>query len=242
MQMDSWMRSEELKERGRAEPLTVRFPTQKFALAAFEISRDLFKAFETNVPVSEVIKENIFHESASSVKGTDAHRFCLWMDAVDRSTTSAAIDLSDPDYVTVDFSRDGYRLPTENEWEFASRAGTQTQTFFGDLESRFLSSFLRTERMNQGGIEFPLPNQLGFFQVASGAHEWVCTPYEERREQLEFPGEIMRMNKGHAMMVCVGYNARFPSADLTYQRYPLAMKHGRSSSGFRICRSIVDNP
>lgn len=72
-----------------------------------------------------------------------------------------------------------YRLPTEAEWEYAARAGTQTRYFFGDSPSgirRFawvdLNNGTRPVGMKQ-------PNPWGLFDVYGNVWEWVQECWHE---------------------------------------------------------------
>jgi formylglycine-generating enzyme required for sulfatase activity len=66
---------------------------------------------------------------------------------------------------------DGYRLPIEAEWEYASRSGTVTQYSFGDeegLASRF--AVYGTNRTKICGSK--LPNSWGLFDLHGNVMEW----------------------------------------------------------------------
>ena len=78
-----------------------------------------------------------------------------------------------------------YRLPTEAEWEYACRAGTETRWSCGDAE-RDLEEHAWYSA-NAGGIVHPVakkrPNPWGLYDLHGNVWEWCADWYSERYYQ-----------------------------------------------------------
>lgn len=143
-----------------------------FLMDKYEVTQGQFQRLQISDP-SRFDGDRL---PAEQITWIDAVRFCN-----ERSYQEGLDPCYDEETLECDFSANGYRLPTEAEWEYAARAGTSTRSFFGD-DSRRLSQYAWTDQ-NAGGTTQEVGtrrgNPWGLFDMYGNVAEWVNDYYGE---------------------------------------------------------------
>jgi formylglycine-generating enzyme required for sulfatase activity len=119
---------------------------------------------------------------------TDAVRFCNKCSELEGLTPCYNLDTWE-----CNFTANGYRLPTEAEWEYACRAGSTGKYSFGDAEKE-LPKYAWLRPHSQGKTQpagQKLPNRWGLFDMHGNVWQW-CNDWYSDSYYKECPKENPR--------------------------------------------------
>lgn len=143
-----------------------------FRLAPYPVTRELYLAVRGEVPASSAGPRT----PVTEISWNDAVRFCnlLSQEAGLRPCYSTG-DGPDGLDAVCDWRADGYRLPSEAEWEYACRAGT-SGVRYGDLDE------IAWHHGNSGGevhdVATRTPNAWGLHDMIGNVWEWCWDLYD----------------------------------------------------------------
>lgn len=141
-----------------------------YELSAFPVTQDRY-AQVTGLWPSSVRGERL---PVEGVSWHDAVRFCNALSRAEGLAPAYRLD-SGAETVEWDAAADGYRLPTEAEWEYACRAGTE-QPRYGPLDEIAWHRGNSQERMHEVGGR--RPNAWGLHDMLGNVWEWCWDLYD----------------------------------------------------------------
>jgi formylglycine-generating enzyme len=145
-----------------------------FRLAPHPVTRELYRAVRGEAPASAAGPRT----PVTEVSWKDAIRFCnLLSEAAGLTPCYSLGDEKDPDAqdVRCDWAADGYRLPSEAEWEYACRAG-DLGVRYGELDEIAWYRGNSGDRVHE--VAAKAPNAWGLHDMIGNVWEWCWDLYD----------------------------------------------------------------
>ncbi len=195
---------------------------QPFLLSKILVTQELYFAITSEDP--STLKGN--NRPIESVTWKDAVCFCNKLSIHKRLIPCYEIQ-DEIEEISFDITSNGFRLPTEAEWEYACKAGTPGNRYgnINDIAWYKDNSSLTTHIVGQKA-----PNPWGLYDMLGNVWEWCSDIYDE-----SVYGTYRIIRGG-------GWSDEERSVMATNRRRSHPLKFKIDDLGFRIARNLTENP
>ena len=143
---------------------------EHFLLSKFLVTQDLY--FEVTGESPSAFEGN--RQPVETVTWKDAVVFCNLLSNKAEIKPYYVLD-EDNEYIAFDLKADGFRLPTEAEWEYACKAGT-TGVRYGELD--LIAWYKNNSRKLTHDVGLKDPNVWGLYDMLGNVWEWCSDLYD----------------------------------------------------------------
>ena len=234
----------------RREPGKVTL-SHSFAVASHEVTVEQFQQFRRDhVHIAQFAQQT--DSPVNNVSWYDAVAYCSWLNEQEDIPKDQWCyepndngEYADGMKIAADFLlRTGYRLPTEEEWEFMCRAGS-TSTFGFREPVELLRSYAWYSNNSDShlwSVGMKLPNRYGAFDMHGNACEWCHSLYFPPADEVDVvvnPSEgFVRFLLGGGAFLSRPEFVRSAARD----RYPPGDRYRYTYVGFRPARTYHLSP
>ncbi len=206
-----------------------------FWVSTIEITRELYEDMMGVDPSLFTFSDSL---PVHGLSWFDAVRFCNAL-----STTAGLEVCYDTTTWQADFTANGFRLPTEAEWEYAGRAGSATMFYSGNDEEDLQGAGWYDA--NSEGTLHPvggmLPNGWGLYDMMGNAWEWCNDWYGEQFYGADYMQQPSGPQDGTYRVVRGGaYNSVYSYCSPAYRFYE-DPAGAQQAVGLRVVRSATGN-
>ena len=214
-----------------------RVQVADFLISAYEVTNELFAEFYASKGRKLNLGDSDPQAPAGSVTWPDALEFCNWLSEKEGLT---------PCYNGSTWNRkaDGYRLPTEVEWEYAAMGGVKSRRtpYAGGSDPDQVAWYSDNARGTRHAVGRKKPNELGLYDMGGNVTEWCWGEWDGDRMRCAM-GAWDGMEEDSAWFPCAvfrggAYDSRAEQLLVTYRTASSPdLPMWADNMGFRVVRS-----
>jgi len=138
-----------------------------FYISKYEVTQELWESVMDFNP-SKYEGKNLPVEGVSWLYAVE---FCNWLsdkEGLERAYSGGSMNIS------CNFQANGYRLPTEAEWEYAARGGLRSGNYkySGSSDIEKIAWYKKNSNKVSHPVGRMLPNELGLYDMSGNIWEW----------------------------------------------------------------------